>query len=226
MNTELDKSILDVENLLKNKETPLVETTITDLESVISLAKATKIQISDKPKKLEELKAETEKLNQVDYQTIIEEITRKKIAYENSVKQLKQLTNPAESFIIKRIEGIEGITGVSAVTEDNDPNGKLNKQGGYTAQIYFTHSKVDATNVFGTSIIEKGTDGGGSIEVYKTTEEAKVRNEYLKAFDGNAMLKVGSHKVVGTVIVRTSDFLTASQQKELESKIIENLSKL
>lgn len=36
----------------------------------------------------------------------------------------------------------------------------------------------------------------------------------------------GSHKVVGTCIIRTSDSLTATQQKELEAAIIEALTKL
>lgn len=36
----------------------------------------------------------------------------------------------------------------------------------------------------------------------------------------------GSHRVVGTVIIRTSNQLTASQQKELEEKLIASLTEL
>ena len=50
-------------------------------------------------------------------------------------------------------------------------------------------------------------------------EDAESRNAYLGAFDGRA-LKVGSHVVYGTIVIRTSDYLTASQQKELTEKIL------
>lgn len=31
---------------------------------------------------------------------------------------------------------VKAIKDISSVTEDNDPNGNLNKPGGYTAQVY------------------------------------------------------------------------------------------
>ncbi|EGV01344.1 hypothetical protein HMPREF9950_1030 [Streptococcus oralis SK313] len=42
--------------------------------------------------------------------------------YQNSILQLKQITNPSSSFIEERLKEIESITGVQSVTEDNDPN--------------------------------------------------------------------------------------------------------
>ena len=72
-------------------------------------------------------------------------------------------------------------------------------------------------------MIDKGTDAGGSIEVYKTKSEATERNEYLAAFDGG-ILSSGSHTVIGTLVVRTSNELTASQQKSLEADIIAALT--
>ena len=72
-------------------------------------------------------------------------------------------------------------------------------------------------------IIEAGTDGGGSVEVYKTAEEATKGEEYLAGFDGTAS---GSHKVVGTCMVRTSDSPTTTQQSELEEAIIEALTRI
>jgi len=74
-------------------------------------------------------------------------------------------------------------------------------------------------------LIDKGTAAGGCIEVYNTVEDAEKRNAYLSAFDGSA-LGVGSHNIVGTVVVRTSDGLTATQQKDLESEIINGLVEL
>lgn len=120
---------------------------------------------------------------------------------------------------------VENIVDISAVTEDNDPNGNLNKAGGYTAQIYFSSDLVNQSEVYGTSLIEKGTDAGGSIEVYANVEDATTRNEYLASFDGGIFAS-GSHTVVGTVLVRTSDELTASQQQTLEANIIAALTEI
>ena len=129
--------------------------------------------------------------------------------------------------MIKCLEKVDHITGISAVTEDNDPNGNLNKAGGYTATVYFADDRVPADKVEskGKTIIDKGTDGGGAIEVYANEEDVKKRNDYLAGFDGGIFAS-GSHKVIGTVLIRTSDHLTASQQKELETAIVEALTKV
>ena len=74
-------------------------------------------------------------------------------------------------------------------------------------------------------IIDKGTDGGGAIEVYANVEDAESRDSYLAGFDGG-VLASGSHTVVGTCVVRTSDELAASKQKELEAAVIGALTKL
>ena len=78
---------------------------------------------------------------------------------------------------------------------------------------------MDQGEVLGDTVIEKGTDCGGSIEVYSTVEDANSRNDYLASYDGGIFAS-GSHIVVGTVLVRTSDKLTASQQKTMEDNII------
>ncbi len=53
----------------------------------------------------------------------------------------------------------------------------------------------------------------------------KSRESYLAGFDGS-ILSSGSHKVVGTVLIRTSDDLNATKQKNLEEKIVKALSEL
>ena len=62
-------------------------------------------------------------------------------------------------------------------------------------------------------------------KVYSNVEDANSRNEYLAAFDGGFFAS-GSHTVIGTVVVRTSDELTASQQKTLEANIIAALTEI
>ncbi|MGM9646399.1 MAG: hypothetical protein ACI3XS_06900 [Eubacteriales bacterium] len=133
------------------------------------------------------------------------------------------LNNPSEEYVISCLKKVPCIDEIKAVTEDNDPNGQLNKDGGYTAQIYFSYELVNQDDVYGDTLIDKGTSAGGSIEVYKTKEEANKRNDYLSSFDGG-ILSSGSHTVIGTIIIRTSNELTATQQKGLESNIISALT--
>ena len=135
----------------------------------------------------------------------------------------KLVTAPTEDYVIECLEKVPGILEIEAVTEDTDPMKNLNKPGWYTAHVYFSYELVNQDDVYGDDLIDKGTDAGGSIEVYKTKSEANERNEYLSAFDGG-VLDSGSHTVVGTLVVRTSDELTASQQKTLETNIIAALT--
>ncbi|MGE4572618.1 MAG: hypothetical protein AB7E09_07760 [Candidatus Izemoplasmatales bacterium] len=114
------------------------------------------------------------------------------------------------------------MSSIEIVTEDNDPNGNLGKEGSYTGALFFIYDLVEGNNE--TSAIEAGTDGGGSIEVYANAEDAKERNDYLSAFDGTIFAS-GSHLVLGTLVIRTSNELTASQQDTLEAAIISQLNK-
>ncbi|MHC3862751.1 hypothetical protein ACXOM5_04320 [Streptococcus thermophilus] len=122
-----------------------------------------------------------------------------------------------------RLKEIVTITDVQSATENNDPNQGLNKQGSYTAAVYFADNEV--TNpVAGADLVAKGTDAGGCVEVYKTAEDAKKRNDYLSAFDGlPTVINPGSHYVYGTVVIRVAASLTASQQNALTQKIYEKL---
>ena len=147
------------------------------------------------------------------------------VEFDESQQKYVLVNNPTDAYVIECLETVDEILGIDKVTEDHDPNGKLNKAKGYTAQVYFESSNVDQSEVRGADIIEKGTLAGGSIEVYANEEDALARDQYLSAFDGT-FLASGSHKVIGTVIVRTSDLLKASQQKELETKIIDSLTKI
>lgn len=51
----------------------------------------------------------------------------------------------------------------------------LHKAGGYTSAIFFTSDLVDtaANYIEDGDSIEKGTDGGGCIEVFETEEDAQ-----------------------------------------------------
>lgn len=222
---DLQPEIETAEALAQTEDAPLDETVIPSLESAISQAKTIEFTAPDTPSGLDEINAEIDNLKPIDYTADIQTLKDAEQVVNDSIAQMKQVTNPSEAFVIERLQGIEGIGDISAVTEDNDPNGQLGKSGGYTATVYFTSPLVDQSDVIGSTVIEKGTEGGGAIEVYANVDDANKRKDYLSAFDGG-ILSSGSHEVVGTVLVRTSDKLTASQQKELEAAIIEALTRL
>lgn len=221
----LQNEINTAESLAATEEWPLDDAVLPALENTISHAKTIEFTAPAIPSNLEDINNETNKLAAIDYETEIQNLISAETAVTDSIEQRKLVTNPSEAFVIERLQGIDGIGELSAVTEENDPNGHLGKDGGYTATVYFASPLVDQSKVYGSSIIERGTDGGGSIEVYANVDDANKRRDYLATFDGG-ILASGSHTVIGTVLVRTSNNLTASQQKELEGAIIEALTQL
>lgn len=137
---------------------------------------------------------------------------------KQAIVVVKQITAPSGEWITERLKSVDGITGTQAVTKNLDPDGLLGKEGGFIACIYFSSSAIEQETVPGNSIVAKGTDCGGAVEVYATVEEAEARCEYLSGFDGT-ILYSGSYAIVGTMVVRTSYKLTNEQQFELTDKI-------
>ena len=226
-NTELTSAMNDAQKILDKKEAVYDNTTKEAFITALSDAKAAQRKIPDLPKKTADINAETKKLSEpLDYSSVINAISEKQTAYQNSVLQMKQITNPNEDFVIQRLKGIPNISGYQAVTEDHDPNGNLNKQGGYTSTVYFSTPLIDQSSVYGNDIVDKGTECGGAIEVYASEEDAEKRDSYLASFDGAGMLNSGSHKVLGTIVIRTSTKLTATQQNEFTNNMTNKLLEL
>ena len=226
-NTELTSAMNDAQKILDKKEAVYDNTTKEAFITALSDAKAAQRKIPDLPKKTADINAETKKLSEpLDYSSVINAISEKQTAYQNSVLQMKQITNPNEDFVIQRLKGIPNISGYQAVTEDHDPNGNLNKLGGYTSTVYFSTPLIDQSSVYGNDIVDKGTECGGAIEVYASEEDAEKRDSYLASFDGAGMLNSGSHKVLGTIVIRTSTKLTATQQNEFTNNITNKLLEL
>lgn len=222
-NKTLQVAIDEAEKLVKSNQQPLDAKSLDNLKATIKAANNDLRKIPKMSDKTEAIKEQAEELDQpLDYSASIQSLTDSSTAYTNSVKQLIQITNPNQSFVEERLKEVDTVTGVQSVTEANDPNGNLNKQGGYTASIYFTDSQVTEA-VEGADIVAKGTDAGGNIEVYKTAEEAQVRNTYLSTFDAQGLLNPGSHYVYGSLVIRTSSHLTASQQTALTEAIYHKL---
>lgn len=225
-NNELDNKIKMINDLIDSGEKVIDENVITTAKEVTKKAESNKYIIAKMPLKTKDIIEKTEEMKEApDYTDTFKELDNSYSQYETNIKQYKQFINPSKEFVIKRLQTIDEITDARAVTEDNDPNGNLNKPGGYTATIYFESKNVNQSQLFETDLIKKGTEAGGAIEVYANEEDAKKREEYLATFDGGIFAS-GSHKVVGTTLIRTSDKLSASKQNELENKIINALREL
>lgn len=160
------------------------------------------------------------------YKKVKKDIDNAIKAYQDSVQQQKQVTEPKEKFLVERAKTVKSVTAVEAATEKTDANTLMNKKGGYYAYVAMKSSLIDDSYDEGESPVEAGTEGGAVIEAFHTVKDAEARDAYLSGFDGSGMLSPGSHRVVGTLVIRTSDELSASDQKKLENRIVDALIKL
>ena len=224
-NKSLDTSINELQNVIDSGEQPFEEIYKTNALEELQKAEVMKVVLPEKmPWRTKDIIAATESINvDVDYYDILHGLRVARVNLENSIKQLKQVTNPNEKFVIERLSRVEGVKGIEAVTEDNDPNRMLNKQGGYTASVYFEYEGIDVYGDY-IDIVDKGTDGGGCIEVYANPQDAEKRAEYINSVD--LFHSAGSRDVVGTCVIRVSDYLSASQQKDIEERIVKELVSL
>lgn len=219
-NADMDSLISEAEACIAEQKKALDVALIPALETAISETKAAKQSVTDLPGTEDEILEAAKTMEAVDYSEVMANLSNSKAALEKSIKQYALVDHPTEAYIIQCLGKVEHVVNIGAVTEDNDPNGNLNKPGGYTATVYYSDDRINLDpSIEGNTVIEQGTDGGGGIEVYATVEEAEKRRDYLAAFDGG-ILASGTHTVVGTVLVRISNELTASQQKEMEAAII------
>ena len=142
-----------------------------------------------------------------------------------AITVVSQITAPGGDWVTMRLSSIDGVTGTQAVTEELDPDKLLNKEGGFSACIYFTFDAINPEEVPGDTIVEKGTDAGGAIEVYPTLTDAIARCEYLAGFNGTVLYS-GSYAIVGTMVIRTSYKLSNEQQFNLTNAITSALTAL
>lgn len=187
------------------------------------------------PKKIDYLKEENDSVFPIVV-NILEGNTSNKInkdikTINNMIKTLNDsssiidnVTNPSKEDVIEKLKNVNEIENISFVTKDNDPNGFLEKEQGYTSCVYFTLKGLEL-NYKSKDPIVLGTDGGGSIEVYSNLKDALARCNYLKQFD-NTILYTGSYAIVGTMVIRTSYVLTNEQQYSLTNKIIQQFTKV
>ena len=137
---------------------------------------------------------------------------------------IEQITEPSDEWVMERLDSTLTITEMQAVTETNDPDGLLDKEGGYKGCIYFVTNILEPSVVEGDNVVAKGTDAGGAVEIYSTVEEAEERCNYLAGFDGT-ILYSGSYAAVGTMVIRTSYMLSSEDQLNLTNEIVEAITR-
>lgn len=116
--------------------------------------------------------------------------------------------NPNIEFVMAALNMTESVT--DTVLSDSSEEG-------YVAKIYFVSSFVE-TYADGDS-----TQNGGSVEIFKTHDEALKRDEYLQTFSGDAT-SGQSHAVAGSLVIRTSQMLDAYNQRYLTDRIVHILT--
>ena len=135
-NSELDEKINKIQGLIDSNEKVLDENIIQTAKDVTKKAGASKLVLDKMPSKTDEIIKKTEELSTPpDYTEILKELDDTYNAYDTSIKQYKQFITPSEDFVIQRLRTVDEISDVRAVTEDNDPNGNLNKPGGDTSTV-------------------------------------------------------------------------------------------
>ena len=158
---------------------------------------------------------------------LVYKLTVETVYSESDLALLNKIPNSDE--IAAALSKIDTVDGYCIVTEENDPNGNLNKTGGYIAAVYFSDNRANLemkNNPYAMykDICDQGTVAGGQIEVYSNVEDATKRADYLNAFSGG-ILSSGDNYVYGTSIIRISNEMTATQMADLKDKVVNALTK-
>lgn len=223
-NEELDTAVASLQTTLDSDTKPLDSSTTDAAYAAIKEAEAAKVEAPDIAKSTEEITEQINSLDSVDYSAQLAALQQAQSSLEISIKQNEQVTNPSEEFVVQRLSEVAHVSSPTPATEDNDPNGKLHKQGGYTSAVFFASDYVNQSKMLHDTVIENGTNGGGCVEVFANVSDAAERNAYIGMYDSS--LKPGSHHVVGTCVIRVSDEMTATQQQEVEAAIVEALTRI
>ncbi|MFF3940378.1 hypothetical protein [Streptomyces phaeofaciens] len=104
---------------------------------------------------------------------------------------------------------------VRVYTEADDPNHLLGRPGGYTSKAAFSDSRVSSADVEGVD--KDAVERGGSVEVFKTENEAKSRAKYLETIAKSMPIATEYHYIAGGILVRVSHLLTPTQARDYEA---------
>ena len=106
---------------------------------------------------------------------------------------------------------VKSVTKLVTITEDNDPNDKIGRPGGY----------VSAATLYdkGATCTELGAECGATIEVWADEASATARSKFIQdALKGaNGMLGEEYHYQDGPVLLRVTGELKPSVAKQYEA---------
>ncbi|MEV8430956.1 hypothetical protein [Streptomyces chartreusis] len=121
----------------------------------------------------------------------------------------------AQQAVARLGKAIPELKLVQVYTEANDPNHLLGRPGGYTSKAAFSDSRIAAADVEGLD--KDAIERGGSVEVFKTEDEAKSRAKYIETIAKSMPSATEYHYIVGGILIRVSNLLTPTQAKEYEA---------
>lgn len=221
-NDTLQAAIDAGETLLKQDAPALDNALYDELSSAVESARNEFVELIGLPDTPEAALEAATAMAAANYDGLDAAITDACAELESSIQLYDLVNAPSDERVKTCLEQIPSVLQCVSVTEETDNNNLLNKDGSYIGRIVFACEPMITSAVSDSTLLNKGTDAGGSIEVFRNQEDAEKRNSYLAVFDGS-ILDSGSHIVLGTLVVRTSCKLTASQQDELEAAIIQAL---
>jgi len=129
--------------------------------------------------------------------------------------------NDLVKAVLGRVKAeIPTVKSTRVVTEDTDGNNLIGKEGEYqyAGSFYDTRTGYEPTNddfePIDISDDDYGTTAGGTIEIFKTSADAKKRAELLEGFQ-TGLINAGPYLVIDNVVLRVSEAYKASEQQEM-----------
>lgn len=120
----------------------------------------------------------------------------------------------AQQAVANLAKSIPHLKLVRVYDEANDPNHLLGRPGGYTSKAAFSDSRVAGADVEGLD--KDAIERGGSVEVFRTEEEAKSRAKYIETIAKSMPSATEYHYIAGATLIRVSSLLTPDQAKDYE----------
>ena len=222
---EAQRKVVKTPSSLEKMDTYDIEALLADNPDIEAATATVNDELEKLTQEIADVESADAQLQIPNYNKQINEITDAKEQFEISCAVQKQIIYPTQDFVLNKLADVENVAVIACVTEDNDINGKLGTEGGYTAQIFFSSPLLKTESITEDELLEIGTDAGGSVEIYATEQDARARDEYLASFD-DTKYDTGKHTVVGTMIVRVSTNLTTTKQDMFSEEIIDALLSL
>lgn len=123
--------------------------------------------------------------------------------------------------VINRISKVPTVTKVVKITEDNDPNDKIGRPGGYEAGAVFFDSDVEMCDPPSDPEGNFGVECGATLEVWPNAAAAKQRSDFIQdALSGaNGVLGTEYHYQARKYLLRVWGDVKPSKAKAYEAAI-------